>query len=340
MAQKQVIEISSGTIFRILLILAGAFFLYSIRDIVLALLASILLASAIEPLANRFEKYNVPRGVTVIGTYVLMLAVLMLAVTLMIPPIAEQTTQLSHALPQLTLSLQDWVGQIPVESQQAVVSQVQSSLSQIGSALGNFGANIFQQTANLFTAIISLLFVLMSAFYIVVERNALVKFFGYIVPREHLRYVSHTVERSQEKIGKWVLGQLMLAVSIWLVATIGLWVLGVKYALALGLLAGLFEIVPVIGPILAAIPAVIVGLSQSLFLGLGVLVFYIVMQQVENNVLVPNIMKKVTGLPPLVILIAVLLGARIAGIPGVILAVPFATIIGIFLSDFFGGAKK
>ena len=95
-----------------------------------------------------------------------------------------------------------------------------------------------------------------------------------------------------------------------------------------------------IGPILAAIPAVIVGLSQSLFLGLGVLVFYIVMQQVENNVLVPNIMKKVTGLPPLVILIAVLLGARIAGIPGVILAVPFATIIGIFLSDFFGGAKK
>lgn len=339
MAQGQTIEISSGTIIRTLLILAGALFLYSIRDILLALLAAILLASAIEPLANRLQRHNVPRSATVLGTYVLIVAVLALAITLMIPPLAEQTLQLSHALPQLIESLEGWVGQFSIGSQEAVVQQLQAGLSRFGSQLTSLGANVFTQTRNLFVGIVTLLFVLMSAFYMVIEENALLKFFRYVVPRQHLRYVAHTLERSQEKIGQWVLGQLVLALVIGVLVTVGLWAMGVKYALALGFLAGVFEIVPVIGPILSGIPGVAVGLSQSWLLGLGVLVFYLVIQLLENHVLVPNIMKRATGLQPLVTLLAVLLGARIAGIAGVILSVPIATILAIFLSDFFQAKK-
>jgi predicted PurR-regulated permease PerM len=96
-----------------------------------------------------------------------------------------------------------------------------------------------------------------------------------------------------------------------------------------------FEIIPVIGPILAAIPGVIVGLSQSLVVGTGVMVFYLVVQQFENHVLIPNVMRRAIGLHPLVTILAVLLGARLVGVAGAILAVPLATVVSIILADIF-----
>jgi predicted PurR-regulated permease PerM len=127
--------------------------------------------------------------------------------------------------------------------------------------------------------------------------------------------------------------QLFLALVIGTVVSVGLWLIGVPYSLVLGLLAGVFEVLPVIGPISAAVPAVVVGLSQSLVMGLGVLLFYVAIQQLENQVLIPVVMRKVTGLNPLVTILAVLLGVRLGGVIGVILAVPTAVVLSAFFSD-------
>lgn len=329
------IDISSSTIFRTILIIIGFWFLYIIRDVLLMLFAAIVLASGIEPVANWAGKYKVPRALTVVLVYILVLAVLSLVVTLMIPPLATQITQMAQVVPSAFNQIEGWLGGVLPINEQTAVTQVQDFLNRFGSSLANASFNVFQQTRNVLSGFVSVLFVFVITFYLVMEKDALKKFFRVVLPKEHVAYVDGLVDRAQKKIGRWILGQLVLGIIMGLIVGVGLWLMGVKFALVLGILAGVMEIIPVIGPIIAAIPAVVIGLSQGLLLGGGTLVFYILVQQVENHVLVPNIMKRAVGLSPLVTLIAVLLGARLIGVVGVILAVPAATILNVFLSDIF-----
>lgn len=318
------LDIPSSTIFRVILIGFGFWFLYYIRDVIVMLLAAVVVAAALEPIANRLQGYRIPRAVTVAGIYIALIALVSLVVTLIIPPLTEQIGRLAVTLPNAVENF------IPARA------ALQESLTRLGNQLTNISFNVLQQTRNVFSGIFSFLLVFVIAFYLVIERDALKKAFRLITPREHIEYVERIIDRSQYKIGRWLLGQLGLAATMGIIVGVGLWLLGLRdYALVLGLLVAVFEIVPYIGPIMAAIPGVVLGLSQSVIMGIVVLVFYVLAQQLENNVLVPNIMKKATGLNPLVTLIAVLLGARLAGVVGVILAVPIATIISVFLTDFF-----
>ncbi|MEX0649440.1 MAG: AI-2E family transporter [Candidatus Andersenbacteria bacterium] len=334
MPDVQKIDISTGTIFRFLLILLGIWFLFLIREVIIMLIAAVVISAAIEPLARRLQQYRIPRAASVVIVYVLALVVVTTAIALILPALAQQMAQLAQVLPQLADGLQDRFS-LDAESSTATVSRIQQMLHQVGENITNFTGAIFQQTKNFFAGIFSIIFVLIIAFYLVLEEDALKKLFRIIVPREHMPYIERVIDRVQLKMGRWLLAQLSLGVVIGLAVGVGLWLMGVPFALALGLLAGVLEIMPVIGPIIAGIFAVAVALSQSFLLGIGALVFYIIVQQLENHILIPNLMRKATGLNPLVTIIAVLLGGRLAGVVGIILSVPVATIISIFLSDFF-----
>lgn len=344
MNEIQKIDITSNTILRVWLISIAFIFLYLITDLILIIIAAVVIASTIEPLANKLQSYKVPRALSVVLVYIAFLAVFALTITLMIPPLVEQTEQLIQSLPQIISNLKDTVGIIPdTFNEEDLTREIQASIGNITQELGGAGVNLFERTREFFSGFMSVFFVFILAFYLVMERDALKKLFRLIVPKEHIAYVDKMIDRSRDKIGRWVLAQLALAVIIGTVVSIGLWLLGVKYALALGLLAGVMEIIPVIGPIVAAIPAVLIGLSQSLWLGVAALVFYVVVQQLENNVLIPNMMRKATGLNPIVTLMAIILGARLGGVVGMILAVPIATILSVLMQGFFypnNGVKK
>jgi predicted PurR-regulated permease PerM len=326
------IDISSGTIFRAILILIGFWFLYLVVDLLVMLFASVVVASAIMPVANFLSRYRIPRPLSVLLVYILVLLVFSGVVTLMIPPLTEQMTQLAQALPHLLMRLDAW-GVLALVDSDAVVPSIQEALLGAGDNLANVGANVFRRTRTLFSGAFTLLFVFVIALYLVVDRDALKKPFRLVVPAEHLPYAEGIIDRAQRKIGRWAVAQLSLGVIIGIIVWAGLSLFGVPYSLVLGLLAGVFEMLPVIGPILAAIPAVAVGLSQSLVLGLGVLLFYVVVQQLENQLLIPVIMRKATGLNPLVTILAALLGARLGGVAGLILAVPAAVVLSAFFSD-------
>lgn len=332
----QKIDISSSTIFRTILLLFAFWFLYLIRDILIILVGAIVVAAAIEPLANRLQRYRMPRALSVILVYIGALVLLAASVTILVPVLAEQTVQLAQQLPHAVAVIQSWVGETFLLSSGTVVHQLQSALAQFGNELGTVGLNVVQQTSTVFSGLVSVLLVFVIALYLVMEKNALGKFFHIVVPQEHHAYVDQAISRVHYKIGRWVLGQVTLAVIMGVAAASGLWLLGVPYALALGLLVGIFELVPVIGPILASIPGVIIAFTQSWWLGLAVLVFYIFIQQAESHILIPHVMSRATGLNPLVTLLAVLLGARLLGVAGIILAVPVATIMDVLLSDLFG----
>lgn len=326
------IEITSNTIFRFLLIGLGFWFVYLIRDVLLMLFAAVVIAAVIEPVADAWQRYRIPRALSVLVVYVGILAVIAAVLTMILPVLAIQVSQLAQALPQLVQS-QEWLSK---SVQSRALSSVQNVLLGFGEQLTRASFNVFQQTRTIFSGVLAVILVFVIAFYMVVEKDALKKLFRILLPASHVPYVEQVIDRAKKSIGRLVVAQLLLGAIVGVVVGGGLWLLGVKYALALGLLAGVLEIVPVIGPLVAAIPGVLVGVSQSLLYGLITLIFYIVVQQIENQFLVPAVMRRAIGLHPLVTIVAVLLGARLGGFVGVILAVPAATIISLFWADLLG----
>lgn len=334
------IDISSSTIFRVLVILLGFWFVYRIFDIVLMLFAAFIVASLMEPIAKYLERWKVPRALSVIVFYVLVLLVLTGLVTLIVEPVAIQSRQLATVVPAVINSLNDLTPLIPRIEQAALIDSIQSGLLNFGENIANLSWNVFTGTRSVIAGFISFLFVFVIALYLVVERDALKKLAKLLTPAEHYPYVARIIERAQKSVGRWVVGQIVLGLIVGTMVGTSMWLIGVPYALLLGMLAGVMELIPAIGPLIAATPGVLVALTQGWVIGLTAFIVYVIIGQVESHVLIPNVMRRAVGLPPLVTIIAVIIGARLLGVVGIILAVPAATIISIFLSDIAGSDNE
>ncbi len=158
---------------------------------------------------------------------------------------------------------------------------------------------------------------------------------GIIAPPEYQPFVMRLALKSREQMGVWLRGQLALMVSIFLLIYGALSLIGIPYALVLALFAALLEIIPFIGPMVSAIPAIVLALAVSPVHALVTAGAYLVIQQVEGNILVPKIMQKVAGMNPIVSVLAVLIGARVGGIVGAVLSIPLAMAIAVFLEEIF-----
>jgi predicted PurR-regulated permease PerM len=186
---------------------------------------------------------------------------------------------------------------------------------------------------SVFGGLYSFFAILVISFYLSVTRKGIDSFLGAVIPDKYEAYVIDLWKRSEAKVGRWLQGQLLLCLFVGLVVYVGLSIMGIKYALLLGLMAMILEIVPVVGPVIAAIPAVFFGFIEAPAMGFWMIVFYIVVQQIESNILVPIVLGKTIGLNPIVVLIALLVGNQLAGIPGMILSVPVSTILVEIFND-------
>ena len=201
-------------------------------------------------------------------------------------------------------------------------------------------ASVFSTVKGFFGGLAALFIILVLAFYMVVEQEKVRNYFKSLAPIEYQPYMAHLMKKMSLKMGEWLRGQIILGVIVGVAAYIGLSLLGVPYALLLALIAGVLEVVPYVGPILSLVPAVIIGLAQSPMIGLGVVALYLGIQQVENHVLVPKIMQKVTGLNPIISILAILIGLKAAGLVGIIFSIPLAMMGVVILEDLFGEAAS
>lgn len=186
-----------------------------------------------------------------------------------------------------------------------------------------------------FGGFLSFVLIIVLSFYLAVQDHGIANFLSVITPIKNRPYILDLWKRSEEKIGLWMQGQLLLVVIVAVLVYLGLTLVGVKHALPLAVLAGLFEIIPVFGPILASIPALALsfidgGTSTALLVG-GL---YFIIQQFENQLIYPLVVKKVVGLPPVVVIIALVAGGQLAGFLGIILSVPLAAIGMEILNDY------
>lgn len=331
------INISSGTIIKTLgfILLLGA--LYYLSDIVLILLTSVVVAASVGPISKWIAGDKIPRAIAVLLVYLLFFVIFIGTVYFLVPPIFQELSSISSTLPTKINSIGGVSSSLdPLSSVTGGLAKsftIQEMITELQTSVTNVTSGLFNVTRTLFDTSIGLILILVISFYLAVQENGVENFLRVIIPAKQEDYVIDLWHRSKNKIGKWLQGQIILSLIIGLLVYLGLTILRVKFALSLGILAALFEIIPFFGPILSAVPGVLVGFNESLPLGLMVLGLYIIIHQFENHLIYPLVIKKIIGVNPLVVIIALLVGTKLAGILGLILAVPLTTGVMELVSD-------
>jgi len=328
------VNISTSTILKILILFLAVTFLYLIKEVVLIIFVAFVLSSAFDPWVDWLHQRKIPRGLGILIIYIILFAIISFAVILIIPPISTEVSQMSENFPLYYEKIVTSFNAFRANFDNAGDGQqFQNGLSSLSENLSGTISNVFDAVFGIFGGIISVFLVLVLTFYFTVNEEAMKSFIQSFTPSKIQPYLNSLHIRIQKKLGYWLRGQIILSLVIFALTFIGLTILHVPYALVLAFIAGILEIIPTIGPLLAAIPAVFFGFLQSPIMGLSVLILYVVIQELENHLIVPKIMSKSVGLNPLIVIISVLVGARIGGIFGALFAVPVVTAISVFLRD-------
>ncbi len=338
--QKNEIEISTGIVFRTIFVLLAIWFLYLVLDVIALVVIAVIITSAMDPLVDWLQTKKIPRTVGVLGLFLLLFLAIGLAISFLFPPMIAQFQDFSQNFPRY---FQTGEASFAHLKDFFVSKNINLDLQQLADnftgSITSLSGSIFSKTAGVFSGFISIVVVFSLAFYMTVEESGIKKFIVSVTPDKYKVYASDLTTRIKEKIGKWMLGQLFLMLMIFVLDAIGLYLVGVPYALILAIFAGVMEIVPYIGPIISAVPGVILGFLISPTTGFLALLVYLIAQQLENNLIVPQVMKKAVGLNPVTTIIALLVGLRLGGVMGSILAIPVATAISLAVNDFIEKRK-
>jgi len=329
------IDISAMSIVKVVLVLLGFWVAYLIRDVLLLLFVVLLITAALEPFVNKLCSWNVPRSLSILLVFIVIFGVFGLAVYLLIPPLVTQISDLANNAPQYLDKFSKYAEAHNTKATQQVLSSVSSYLGKMTE--GFVGAAIA-----LFGSIVSVIIVFALTFYLLLEERGIRKTITDLFPIKNRIRVGEVVHDITAKIGMWLRGQLMLMAIIAVIISIALQILGVPFALALGLVAGLLELVPIVGPIISGALAVIIafGAGAPLWQLVAVVAIYIAVQQLENNILVPKIMQKAIGVPPVVVIIAILVGSTLLGVGGAILAIPVVGILSVVTQEYMEARKS
>lgn len=331
-------SISTGTFIRAALVAGAIVLLYLLRELALVILTAVVVASAVEPLTRSFTRFRIPRVAAVLAIYILFFLIFFGVLYIFVPPLFLEISTLANSLPKAT-SIFDFIDPAldplsAITGGLATSISLQEIISQIQIFIISQSGSLFGATSSFFGGAFNLIMIIVISFYLAVQEDGVGNFLRLVMPLSQEPYVLNLWRRSQQKIGQWMKGQLLLGLIVGLLVYLGLTIFQIKYALVLAILAALFELIPFFGPILSAVPAVLLGFSMGPVSGLMVAGFYLVVQQFENHLIYPLVVRKIIGLPPIIVIIGLIIGAKLAGFLGLILAVPVATVLMELLADY------
>jgi predicted PurR-regulated permease PerM len=322
------IEISHRTIIFTVVFLVALWLLYLIRDILLQFFVSTLLMIILNPFVTRLAKYKIPRAASIILVYLLVLGLVGISVAGVIPPLIEQSTTLIIRTPAL-------VNQVG-----ALGTFGEGLFNELISLIGSLPAGAARFSVSVLSNIVNVIAVLIFTFYLLLSRDKLDEQLGIYFSLKRKESIEKVLSLMEKRLGGWLRGQVALMLVVGLATYIGLLILNIPLALPLSILAGLLEIIPYLGPVASAIPAVLIGLGISPLVGLAVVALYFLIQQLENYILVPKVMHKIVGISPIITLLALAIGFRVAGIAGIVISVPVVVMLQVLAEEYVLGGKK
>ena len=339
--------VSVGTLIKIAAVGVGCYLVYFFSDLLLVVLTAIVIASAVEPAIKNLEKLYIPRILSVMIVFISIIGSFVLVGYTLLPTIAQEAGQFVNEFPTYLKDTNIWISGQTDNAQvleglfgtkdNVSLEEVFSGLSE---TLGFAASGVGNLVGVLFGSVVNLMLILVLAFYFASQEYGIDNFLKIVFPPKHSKYAINLWRRSQRKIGLWMQGQLLVMVMTGTIIYVGLTIIGfqypfiLKYAAVLALIAAIAELVPVVGAIISSIPAIAIAFIDGGVTGVIVVgIFYLVYQQVQGNLIYPLVVNKVVGVPPLMVLIGLIVGAQLFGILGAILSVPFAAAFMEFVKD-------
>lgn len=341
-------NITGGAIAKVICGVLVFFALSKLHGLILSVLVAVVFASFMEPLVGFFVRRGSRRGTSVFFSYSIVVFAVGAFILLALPPLVRETFSALNSLPG-TIKTADILNPIQKSlytSAKHVFPDIPSTISMedlislITSSFSDFAGGIFDTVTRFFGGIVSFVLVLVMSIYLSIEDRGVARFLGLVTPRQYEVYVINLWGRVQDKIGKWIQGQFMLMGLVFVMMFIGLSIcklfLGdqIQHIFLLSLIAGLLEFIPVIGIFAATLVAFLFTLIKGgLGVALIVVALFTVIHQIESHIIYPIVVKKVTGVPPLLVIISLIAGVELAGFVGVILSIPVAVLIVEYLDD-------
>ncbi len=326
------------TIAMVALAALGLWAAYVVRDALLMIYISCILAIGFGPIVRIIEKQRLfpigpkrfPRWLAILVLYLAILGTIAVALSLIVPPLVQQAQAMWEKAPGLFDRGQQFLITKGWLKERLTISE---AVERAPGGSGDAVTKVAGAVAGVAGGIFGVVTILILTFYILVDSDHLRGSLLRLVPRERRKRADAASREVTEKVSAWLAGQLLVAGVIGTTSAIGLWALGVPFFYVLALISAIGELIPIVGPILSAIPALAVAGSVSHEKAIAVLVFFFVQQQLENHLLVPRIMSRQVGVSPVTVIVALLIGGSLAGIIGAILAVPTAAILQVVATE-------
>lgn len=325
--KKISVEISHKTIIFTLILLVTMWLLYQIKDVLFGFFIALILVGALNPTVASIEKHGLPRWLAILFLYVILLLFIACVLAGLVPPLVQQVGELGRTIP----SIAEKLGFLSLPPD-VIASQVKDLIA--------LPSGVLRLTVSLFSNTVSILAILVVTFYALLEHRNLDKYLFDLFGHKGEKRGKKVIRNIEKALGDWVRAEAILMLFVGTLSYLGFLLLGLEFALPLALLAGLLEILPNIGPTLAAIPAIMIGLFTSPLLGLAILAWCFLVQQIENNLLVPQVMKNTVGINPVITLLSLAIGFRLAGVGGAVLAIPIYLTIRTIVFEFVFSSEK
>lgn len=333
---EKVLDISWGTILKIAIAFICFYILYLIRDILVWVIFAIIISVLFNPAIIFLHRLRIPRVLSVIFIYVAIFGAIGLVIYWMAPMFISEIQQFSQLFPQYFERIAPPLKELGIEAFESMESFTQT----LGVMLQRASADILSALAIIFGGIGSTIFILAIALFLSLEEKGVERVLGLFSPKKYEASILSIWERSQAKVSSWFGARILTCLFVGIAVFITLQLFNVKYALSLAFLAGILDFIPILGPIIAGAVAFMFVALDSWLKAIFVLIIFILIQQIEGNILTPALTKKFVGLPPVLVLVSLAIGAKLLGILGAILAIPLAGILFEFLRDFLKKRKE
>jgi predicted PurR-regulated permease PerM len=344
MRPDSTISVTTGTFIRAIIIAAVAYAVWYLRGLVLLVITAIVIASAIEPGVSWLTRHRIPRVLAVLLMYVAVFGSLFGILYFFIPPILSDTQGLLSIIPQYLDSLNLSFSSLPsIDSHSALTNEAQSAVSTLLNFRDIFtgsSQSAFRLLSAIFGGLFSFGLVVVLSFYFAMQETGVEDFLRLVTPQEKEEYVVGLWLRAKVKIGLWMQGQVLSSLIGGVLAYLGLLILGIPYAFLLAIFTAAMMLIPIFGSFLSAFPPIVLGFSAGgLPLALIVAGLYVIINQFESHIIHPLVVNKVVGIPPLLVILALIVGGELAGFLGVLLAIPLAAALREFLNDYDKGKR-
>ena len=336
MNNEKLLDISWGTIFKIFVAVISFYLLYQIRDILVWFVFALIISVLFNPAVNFLRKLKIPRSLAVLFVYTAFFGILTLIIYFTVPLFVSEIKQFSQILPEYFERISPPLKGLKIEAFQ----DIETFFNALGEILNKIIINIANILFVIFGGIFATTFILTLAIYISLNEKGIERSILIFFPKKYETNILSIWERCQKKVSGWFLTRILACLFVGVVSFVVFLVFNTPYPFSLGLLAGVLNFIPIVGPLITGIFIFVIISLENISKAIFVIIAFTLIQQVENNIFTPLISKRFVGLPPILVLMSLVIGGILWGFLGAVLAIPLAGILYEFLKEFLEKRKS